>query len=144
MLNLTLYSRIQNTVRCTSKMIFTDACSMHVLCGRFDRHRVIQTQGITSKKCTCVGKSLQTTAIAGSQNISLISRSIICDQVMSKRGKGFSPFCCIVASIFNELLPRKVLARDVIWIACGNSIIVGSSMFVRKGNNHGNVAPFGW
>ena len=79
------------------------------------------------------GKSDQTKAPTWSENINLASRELICAQVVLK-GRHTLRFVHEFASVFNDLLLGKAqcsAVRDVIWTACGNSIIIGGNASAR-------------
>ena len=86
----------------------------------------------TSTRRVFVGQKFQTTAPARSENINLVSRELICAQVILK-GRHSLRFVHEFASVFNDLLlgKPKSAARGVIWTARGNSIIIGANASAR-------------
>ena len=82
--------------------------------------------------CLCRAKSGQTTAPAWCENINLASLELICAQVILK-GR-HSPFWCMSSHLFSTtrcLGNPNNAARDAIWIARGNSIIIGGNTYAR-------------
>ena len=79
------------------------------------------------------GKSGQTTAPAWSENInSSISWTYLSSGGFT--GQAFSPFCAWVGICFQRLaawVSQKAPARDVIWTARGNSIIIAGNASAR-------------
>ena len=70
------------------------------------------------------GKNGQTTAPTCSENINLVSRELICVQVILK-----GRLLCMGSHLFSTTcwLDQSSAARDVIWTASGNSIIIGGT-----------------
>ena len=100
--------------------------------GRF-WHGSWKTKSKLRRNVSLWAKSGQTMAPAWSENISLATREPICAQVIFT-GR-HSPLCARVCICFQRLAawvsPKFSAARDVIWTAHGNSIIIAGNTSAR-------------